>query len=244
MLCRLDRNPARTYCFASYIITTQTFGVPYNTRSINRCYCEIDQQMTMPASFDSVPVELQEQILDHLYQPWHLVTKEVPAFNRTTIFTFSATSSLTAAPLRTCKAMRKTALSLMERKFSGLLNASNTRHDEHHSIMPKPKYKIFLPRITKLVLGSFGSLATMGGIYQQRLPGLQIIEVAPAEKLLMLHAQAEAFAINLQKQHDNLFIHLVNTYWHYCKCLLFREHKNAITQQLDSRASLLFVLMS
>ena len=111
--------------------------------------------------------------------------------------------------------MRKIALALSSKNFSGLLDASNTRHDEHHSIMPK--YKLFLPKITRLVLGSFGSLATMGGIYLQRLPGLRIIEIAPTDKLLMLHAQAEAFVLNSEHRHDDLFVHLVNTYWHYCK---------------------------
>lgn len=169
----------------------------------------------MPASFESLPIELQEQILNHLYQPWHLETKDVPTFNRTTIYTFVATTTLGAAPLRACKALRKVALRLLEQRFSGVLDASNTRHDEHHSIMPK--YKIFLPRINRLVLGSFGSLATMGGIYQQRLPGLKAIEVAPADKLLMLHAQLEAFALSPEHKEDDLYVHQVNTYWHYCE---------------------------
>lgn len=173
----------------------------------------------MPVSFNNLPLEIQRQILSHLYQPWHLETKNVPAFNRVPIYTFAASVRIDSGPILACRSMHDVAVDLLEEKFTGLLDASTTRHDEQHSIMPK--YKPFLHKIFTLVLGSLGSLATMGTIYCQRLPSLDIIEIIPKEKIfLALSVDLQSILLNHilhTTSHDEAMVTSMAAFWHYCK---------------------------
>lgn len=127
----------------------------------------------MPTKFTDLPVELQKAILDHVYKPWGLCTKKVPAFSGYPVFTFIASPKVYSGPVLAFRAMHTVATEVIKARFTGELDASDVTSADVYSIMPK--YKSFLPKVSTLLLRDWVALDVMGDIYIQRLSGLKSI---------------------------------------------------------------------
>lgn len=136
----------------------------------------------MPTKFTDLPVELRKIILNHVYEPWHLCTEKIPAFSGFPVFTFTTSRKVDSGPVLACRAMHALAIEAINASFTGELDASNAA--ERYSVMPK--FKFFLPKVSKLVLQGFKTMYAMGDVYIQRLPALKIIAFA-AERIITVY---------------------------------------------------------
>lgn len=101
------------------------------------------------------------------------MTKKVPAFSGYPVYTFTASCKIELGPVFACRSLHAVSIEVIKENFSGELNAINTF--ETYSIMPK--YKSFLPRVSKLFLNDFTTLVAMRDVYFQRFPALKLVMI-------------------------------------------------------------------
>lgn len=131
----------------------------------------------MPTTFLDLPYELQKQILEILQKPWHLCTKQVPTFSGYPVYTFVPSAKLEKGPVFTCRAMHDISAQLVQDRFTGVLDATDTRENSLYSVMPR--YKTFIPRISKVLVRDLSTVKHAGPMYHDRLPNLKVVEVIP-----------------------------------------------------------------
>ena len=138
----------------------------------------------LTASFATLPFELQCQILANLYDEWYLFAEKVNTFNARPVYTFASSAKHQFSPFLVCKAMSAAASTSLKLKFSGTLAATNI--EAVYSIIPK--FKKFLPMVSRLALLGYEELRNMGSIYCARLPALKTILIVASKKKLWAHS--------------------------------------------------------
>lgn len=73
-------------------------------------------------NYTPLPVELQLLVLENLYEPWHLCTKEAPAVSGKRRLALEPSIQYEKSPLMTCRSWRQYSITMLARNFQGILD--------------------------------------------------------------------------------------------------------------------------
>lgn len=141
--------------------------------------------------FDDLPYEIQYQIIINLYPSWWLIAEEINAYNATAICKITSSRRLQSSPLFVCRSMHKAASLALSSQFTRTLYAAPMRTT--YSIIPK--FKIYLAKVTKVVMDQSQPLLEMSQLYAQRLPALRTIEVISYVTYPIMKTIAEKYTL-------------------------------------------------